>query len=215
MARSLGGLDLYHVLTVSRIPLRTAALEVQPIQNKTNQDFHQLGCLHGETNKLPTLPETLTTHHLQSSAQNCLDSTLRRPVMIQAFWPDNTQPERTVQGYKRLQALRTVLGLETSHAETSRIQCVQDPVRIGAGSYAVGSKDHEIAQRDDDDPAAVNQSSASPSRTADDYLNGWKASLREQKQWNQDFEETVHQIHQSLFGSGTKKGTTRGKATSS
>ncbi|RDH26108.1 hypothetical protein BDQ94DRAFT_182136 [Aspergillus welwitschiae] len=135
--------------------------------------------------------------------------------------------------YKRLQALRTVLGLETSHAETSRIQCVQDPVRIGAGSYAVGSKDHEIAQRDDDDPAAVNQSSASPSRTADDYLNGWskcnvavlstkltrisalEASLREQKQWNQDFEETVHQIHQSLFGSGTKKGTTHGKATSS
>ncbi|OJZ80097.1 hypothetical protein ASPFODRAFT_148238 [Aspergillus luchuensis CBS 106.47] len=153
--------------------------------------------------------------------------------------------------YKRLQALRTVLGLETSHAETSRIQCAQNPVRIGAGSYAVGSEDHEIAQRDDDDPAAVNQSSASPSRTADDsegpygqgqvlpllneynYLNGWskcnvavlstkltqisalEASLREQKQWNQDFEETVHQIHRSLFGSGTKKGTTRGKATSS
>ena len=70
--------------------------------------------------------------------------------------------------YKRLQALRTVLGLETSHAETPGIQSVQDPVRIGAGSYAVGAEEHEIAQRDDDDPAAVNQSSASPSRTADD-----------------------------------------------
>ena len=65
--------------------------------------------------------------------------------------------------YKRLQALRTVLGLETS-----RIQCVQDPVRIGAGSYAVGQEDHEIAQRDDDDPAAVNQPSTSPSLMADD-----------------------------------------------
>ncbi|GLA79011.1 hypothetical protein CBS63078_10965 [Aspergillus niger] len=136
--------------------------------------------------------------------------------------------------YKRLQALRTVLGLETSHAETSRIQCVQDPVRIGAGSSAVGQEDHEIAQRDDDDPAAVNQSSASPSRMADgsegDYGQGQvfpflnelservdalESSMREQKQWNQDFEETVHQIHRSLFGSGTKKGTTRGKATSS
>ncbi|KAI3051396.1 hypothetical protein CBS147353_11607 [Aspergillus niger] len=136
--------------------------------------------------------------------------------------------------YKRLQALRTVLGLETSHAETSRIQCVQDPVRIGAGSSAVGQEDHEIAQRDDDDPAAVNQSSASPSRMADgsegDYGQGQvfpflnelservdalESSMREQKQWNQDFEETVHQIHRSLFGSGTKKGTTRGKAISS
>ncbi|RDH26860.1 hypothetical protein BDQ94DRAFT_154866 [Aspergillus welwitschiae] len=38
---------------------------------------------------------------------------------------------------------------------------------------------------------------------------------REQKQWNQDFKETVYQNHRSLFGSGTKKGTTRGKATSS
>ncbi|GLA10074.1 hypothetical protein AnigIFM60653_001459 [Aspergillus niger] len=153
--------------------------------------------------------------------------------------------------YKRLQALRMVLGLETSHAETSRIQCVQDPVRIGAGSYAVGQEDPEIAQRDDDDPAAVNQSSASPSRTADgsegvygqgqvfpllneyNYLNGWskcnvavlstrltqisalESSMREQKQWNQDIEETVDQIHRSLFGSGTKRGTTRGKATKS
>ncbi|BCS00187.1 uncharacterized protein AKAW2_50528S [Aspergillus luchuensis] len=69
--------------------------------------------------------------------------------------------------YKRLQALRTVLGLETSHAETSGIQCVQDPVRIGAASYAVGADEHEIAQRDDGDPAAVNQSSASPSWMAD------------------------------------------------
>ncbi|GAA93078.1 hypothetical protein CBS147353_11801 [Aspergillus niger] len=93
--------------------------------------------------------------------------------------------------YKRLQALRTVLGLETSHAETSGIQCVQDPVRIGAASYAVGADEHEIAQRDDGDPAAVNQSSASPSWMADgsegvygqgqvfpllneyNYLNGW------------------------------------------
>ncbi|KAL7649084.1 hypothetical protein ACMYSQ_012528 [Aspergillus niger] len=131
--------------------------------------------------------------------------------------------------YKRLQALRTVLGLETS-----RIQCVQDPVRIGAGSYAVGQEDHEIAQRDDDDPAAVNQSSTSPSLMADDSegdygqgqvfpllnelserVDALESSMREQKQWNQDFEETVHQIHRSLFGSGTKKGTTRGKAISS
>ncbi|GLA79066.1 hypothetical protein AtubIFM55763_001733 [Aspergillus tubingensis] len=131
--------------------------------------------------------------------------------------------------YKRLQALRTVLGLEMS-----RIQCVQDPVRIGAGSYAVGQEDHEIAQRDDDDPAAVNQSSTSPSLMADDSegdygqgqvfpllnelserVDALESSMREQKQWNQDFEETVHQIHRSLFGSGTKKGTTRGKAISS
>ncbi|OJZ81123.1 hypothetical protein ASPFODRAFT_52136 [Aspergillus luchuensis CBS 106.47] len=130
--------------------------------------------------------------------------------------------------YKRLQALRMVLGLETSHAETSRIQCVQDPVRIGAGSYAVGQEDPEIAQRDDDDPAAVNQSSASPSRTADGsegvYGQGQvfpllndalESSMREQKQWNQDIEETVDQIHRSLFGRGTKRGTTRGKATKS
>ncbi|GKZ75255.1 hypothetical protein AnigIFM50267_003546 [Aspergillus niger] len=137
--------------------------------------------------------------------------------------------------YKRLQALRMVLGLETSHAETSRIQCVQDPVRIGAGSYAVGQEDPEIAQRDDDDPAAVNQSSASPSRMADGsegaygqgqcnvavlstrltQISALESSMREQKQWNQDIEETVDQIHRSLFGSGTKRGTTRGKATKS
>ncbi|GKZ97237.1 hypothetical protein AnigIFM59636_011990 [Aspergillus niger] len=136
--------------------------------------------------------------------------------------------------YKRLQALRTVLGLETSHAETSRIQCAQNPVRIGAGSYAVGTEKHDNAQRDDGDPAAIAHSGTSPSRTADgsegpygqgqvlpllnelsERVDALEASLREQKQWNQDFEETVHQIHQSLFGSGTKKGTTRGKATSS
>ncbi|KAL7649264.1 hypothetical protein ACMYSQ_012375 [Aspergillus niger] len=39
--------------------------------------------------------------------------------------------------------------------------------------------------------------------------------VRDGKQWNQDFKETVYQIHRSLFGNGTKKGTTRGKATSS
>ncbi|KAI2949880.1 hypothetical protein CBS147323_10833 [Aspergillus niger] len=136
--------------------------------------------------------------------------------------------------YKRLQALRTVLGLETSHAETSGIQCVQDPVQIGAVSYAVGAEEHEIARRDDGDPAAVDQSSASSSRMADgsegDYGQGQvfpllnelservdalESSMREQKQWNQDIEETVDQIHWSLFGSGTKSGTTRGKATNS
>ncbi|KAI2859416.1 hypothetical protein CBS76997_11371 [Aspergillus niger] len=153
--------------------------------------------------------------------------------------------------YKRLQALRTVLGLETSHAETSGIECVQDPVRIGAISYAVGADEHEIAQRDDGDPAAVDQSSASSSRMADgsegvygqgqvfpllneyNYLNGWskcnvavlstrltqisalESSMREQKQWNRDIEETVDHIHRSLFGNGTKRGTTRGKATRS
>ncbi|GLA78867.1 hypothetical protein CBS63078_11156 [Aspergillus niger] len=136
--------------------------------------------------------------------------------------------------YKRLQALRTVLGLETSHAETSRIQCAQNPVRIGAGSYAVGTEKQDNAQRDDGDPAAIDHSGTSPSLMADgsegDYGQGQvfpllnelservdalESSMREQKQWNQDFEETVHQIHRSLFGSGTKKGTTRGKATSS
>ncbi|KAL7649095.1 hypothetical protein ACMYSQ_012440 [Aspergillus niger] len=136
--------------------------------------------------------------------------------------------------YKRLQALRTVLGLETSHAETPGIQCVQDPVRIGAGSYAVGAEEHEIAQRDDGDPAAVDQSSASPSRMADgsegaygqgqvfpllnelsERVNALESSMREQKQWNQDIEGTVDQIHRSLFGNGTKRGTTRGKATRS
>ncbi|GLA67140.1 hypothetical protein AtubIFM54640_010117 [Aspergillus tubingensis] len=130
--------------------------------------------------------------------------------------------------YKRLQALRTVLGLETSHAETSGIQCVQDPVQIGAVSYAVGADEHEIAQRDDGDPAAVDQSSASSSRMADGsegvYGQGQvfpllndalESSMREQKQWNQDIEETVDQIHRSLFDSGTKRGTTHGKATKS
>lgn len=47
--------------------------------------FNQLWFPHGETNKLPTLSETLTTHHLHSSAQICLDSTLRRSVMIRTF----------------------------------------------------------------------------------------------------------------------------------
>ncbi|GKZ94878.1 hypothetical protein AnigIFM59636_008609 [Aspergillus niger] len=135
--------------------------------------------------------------------------------------------------YKRLQALRTVLGLETSHAEASGIQCVQDPVRIGAVSYAAGVEEHEIAQRDDGDPAAVDQSSASSSRMADGsegvygqgqvfpllneltQISALESSMRGQKQWNQDIEETVDQIHRSLFGSGTKRGTTRGKATNS
>ncbi|OJZ80389.1 hypothetical protein ASPFODRAFT_53583 [Aspergillus luchuensis CBS 106.47] len=136
--------------------------------------------------------------------------------------------------YKRLQALRTVLGRETSHAETSRIQCAQNPVQIGAGSYAVGTEKHDNAQRDDGDLAAIYHSGTSPSPIADDSEGGYgqgqvfpllnelservdalEPSMREQNQWNQDFEETVHQIHQFLFGSGTKKGTTRGKATSS
>ncbi|OJZ79763.1 hypothetical protein ASPFODRAFT_54708 [Aspergillus luchuensis CBS 106.47] len=134
--------------------------------------------------------------------------------------------------YKRLQALRTVLGLETSHVETSRIQCAQNPVRIGAGSYAVGTEKHDNAQRDDGDSAAIDHSGTSPSLMADgsegDYGQGQvfpllnelservdalESSMREQKQWNQDIEETVDQIHRSLFGSGTKSGTTRGKAT--
>ncbi|RDH26514.1 hypothetical protein BDQ94DRAFT_177499 [Aspergillus welwitschiae] len=141
--------------------------------------------------------------------------------------------------YKRLQALRTVLGLETSHVETSRIY------------YAVGTEKHDNAQRDDGDPAAIDHSGTSPSLMADgsegdygqgqvfplldeyNYLNGWskcnvavlstrltqisalESSMREQKQWNRDIEETVDQIHRSLFGSGTKSGTTRGKATNS
>ncbi|PYH67147.1 uncharacterized protein BO88DRAFT_344874 [Aspergillus vadensis CBS 113365] len=93
--------------------------------------------------------------------------------------------------YKRLQALQTVLGLETSHAETSHIQCTQNPVRIGAGSYAVETEKHNNAQHDDGDPAAIAHSGTSPSRTADgsegpygqgqvlpllneyNYLNGW------------------------------------------
>ncbi|OJZ79911.1 hypothetical protein ASPFODRAFT_54327 [Aspergillus luchuensis CBS 106.47] len=136
--------------------------------------------------------------------------------------------------YKRLQALRTVLGLETSHVETSRIQCAQKPVRIGAGSYAVGTEKHDNAQRDDGDPAAIDHSGTSPSLMAvgseGDYGQGQvfpllnelservdalESSMREQKQWNQDIEETVDQIHRSLFGRGTKRGTTRGKATKS
>ncbi|GCB25874.1 lovastatin diketide synthase LovF [Aspergillus awamori] len=93
--------------------------------------------------------------------------------------------------------------------------CVQDPVRIGSGSYAVGAEERDIAQRDDGDPAAIDHSN---------YLNGWskcnvavlstrltqisalESSMRVQKQWNQDFEETVDQNHRSLFGSGTTKG---------
>ncbi|GKZ98577.1 hypothetical protein AnigIFM59636_003744 [Aspergillus niger] len=136
--------------------------------------------------------------------------------------------------YKRLQALRTVLGLETSHAETPGIQCAQNPVRIGAGSYPVGTEKHDNAQRDDGDLAAIDHSGTSPSLMADgsegDYGQGQvfpllnelservdalESSMREQKQWNQDIEETVDQIHRSLFGSGTKSGTTRGKATNS
>ena len=69
--------------------------------------------------------------------------------------------------YKRLQALRTVLGLETSHAETSRLQRAQNPVRIGAGSYAVGTEKHDNAQRDNGDPAAIDHSGTSPSLMAD------------------------------------------------
>ncbi|PYH67030.1 uncharacterized protein BO88DRAFT_344871 [Aspergillus vadensis CBS 113365] len=153
--------------------------------------------------------------------------------------------------YKRLQALRTVLGLETSHAETSRIQYAQNPVRIGAGSYPVGTEKHDNAQRDDGDLGALDHSGTSPSLIADgsegdygqgqvfpllnkyNYLNGWskcnvavlltrltqisalESSMREQKQWNQDIKKTVNQIHRSLFSSGTKRGTTRSKATNS
>ncbi|BCS00031.1 uncharacterized protein AKAW2_50372S [Aspergillus luchuensis] len=133
--------------------------------------------------------------------------------------------------YKRLQALRTVLGLETSHAETSRIQCAQDSVRIGVDSYAVETEKHDNAQRDNGDPAAIDHSGTSPSLMADssegvygqgqvlpllnelsERVDALESSMREQKQWNQDIEETVDQTHRSLFGSGTKRGTTRGKA---
>ena len=69
--------------------------------------------------------------------------------------------------YKRLQALRTVLGLEPSHAETSRIRCAQDSVRIGVGSYAVETEKHDNAQRDNGDPAAIDHSGTSPSLMAD------------------------------------------------
>ena len=75
--------------------------------------------------------------------------------------------------YKRLQALRTVLGRETSHAETSRIQCAQNPVQIGAGSYAVGTEKHDNAQRDDGDLAAIYHSGTSPSPIADDSEGGY------------------------------------------
>ncbi|OJZ80495.1 hypothetical protein ASPFODRAFT_53359 [Aspergillus luchuensis CBS 106.47] len=133
--------------------------------------------------------------------------------------------------YKRLQALRTVLGLEPSHAETSRIRCAQDSVRIGVGSYAVETEKHDNAQRDNGDPAAIDHSGTSPSLMADssegvygqgqvlpllnelsERVDALESSMREQKQWNQDIEETVDQTHRSLFGSGTKRGTTRGKA---
>ncbi|SPB50896.1 unnamed protein product [Aspergillus niger] len=117
--------------------------------------------------------------------------------------------------YKRLQALRTVLGLETSHAETSGIQCVQDPVQIGAVSYAVGAEEHEIARRDDDYLNGWSKCNVAVLSTGLTQISALESSMREQKQWNQDIEETVDQIHRSLFGSGTKSGTTRGKATNS
>ncbi|KAI2886271.1 hypothetical protein CBS63078_10990 [Aspergillus niger] len=123
--------------------------------------------------------------------------------------------------YKRLQALRTTLGLQASH-----------PVQIGAYSHAAVAKEHGIAEHKHLNSGVVDQSSGSANLLADDsegsaqgqafallneysYLNGWKSSMREQKQWNRDIEETVDKLQKSSFGSGATNVTTRGKDTSS
>ncbi|KAI3053178.1 hypothetical protein CBS147353_11523 [Aspergillus niger] len=123
--------------------------------------------------------------------------------------------------YKRLQALRTTLGLQASH-----------PVQIGAYSHAAVAKEHEIAEHKHLNSGVVDQSSGSANLLADDsegsaqgqafallneysYLNGWNSSMREQKQWNRDIEETVDKLQKSSFGSGATNVTTRGKDTSS
>ncbi|GLA56232.1 hypothetical protein AnigIFM63604_006012, partial [Aspergillus niger] len=59
--------------------------------------------------------------------------------------------------YKRLQALRTTLGLQASH-----------PVQIGAYSHAAVAKEHGIAEHKDLNPGVVDQSSGSANPLADD-----------------------------------------------
>ncbi|GLA09888.1 hypothetical protein AnigIFM60653_000829 [Aspergillus niger] len=46
-------------------------------------------------------------------------------------------------------------------------------------------------------------------------ISALESSMREQKQWNRDIEETVDKLQKSSFGSGATNVTTRGKDTSS
>ncbi|KAI3054280.1 hypothetical protein CBS147353_11463 [Aspergillus niger] len=142
-------------------------------------------------------------------------------------------PTRSPPQYKRLQALREALGLETPHGETSPTRCMQQPVHIGAQDHAAVAEQQEFKEHDDVNQGAVDRSGESHNVMADDseedcgpgqafpllneysYLNGWKSSMKEQKQWSEDIEGTVDQIHRSLYGSGTKSGVTRGKGTRS
>ena len=59
--------------------------------------------------------------------------------------------------YKRLQALRTTLGLQASH-----------PVQIGAYSHAAVAKEHGIAEHKHLNSGVVDQSSGSANLLADD-----------------------------------------------
>ncbi|OJZ79836.1 hypothetical protein ASPFODRAFT_148577 [Aspergillus luchuensis CBS 106.47] len=136
--------------------------------------------------------------------------------------------------YKRLQALRTTLGLQASH-----------PVQLGAYSHAAVAKEHGIAEHKDLNTGVVDQSRGSANPSADDsegsaqgqafallneysssvyvpilstrltQISALESSMREQKQWNRDIDETVDKLQKSSFGSGATNVTTRGKDTSS
>ncbi|RDH26782.1 hypothetical protein BDQ94DRAFT_164191 [Aspergillus welwitschiae] len=127
--------------------------------------------------------------------------------------------------YQWLQALRTTLGLQTSH-----------PVQIGANSHTAVAKGHGITEHGYLNSAVVDQSSRSPNPLAVNsdgdcgqgqafallnehmydpvlstrltQISASESSMREQKQWNQDLGRPWTRLKWSSVP-------TRGKDTSS